>query len=191
MGKYGLYIRQSGSRHTKQRMIHRKKGFCHNVVVITGQQIVHVDDSSRGGILNRHHRVIRVAQLHLLHGVLEACHMIDFSIPSKILNGCRMAVGTFHALMHHAHSLYWQSVQLLKAQLCGPAMLCQDRILVFAADGHHLGEQLPHRDLVKVTACHGTDRLQLLLLALCVIDSLSGGDLGLCHLAADIHALLE
>ena len=102
-----------------------------------------------------------------------------------------MAVSTLHTLVYHAHTIHRKLVQTLKPQLQGSSMLCQDRVLVFAADGHHLGKELPHRNLVKFTVCHGTDRVQLLLFALRVVDSLSGSDLGLCHLAADVHALLK
>ena len=191
MGKYRLHIGQLCPRHTKQRMIHRKKGLCHNVVVVAGQQVIHVNDSSRRGILNRHHCVICIAQLHFLHGILKTGHMINFCFLSKILNGRRMAVSAFHSLVYHAHALHRQLIQTLKSQLHSPAMLRQDGILVLATDGHHLGEQLPHRHLVKLAVRHGADRVQLLLLALCVIDSLSGGDLGLCHLTTDVHALLK
>ena len=191
MGKHRLHIGQLCPRHTKQRVIHRKKGLCHDVIVVAGQQVIHVDDGSRRGILNRHHRVIRVSQLHFLHGILETCHMIDFGIFTEILNSGRMAVSALHALVHHTHALYRQLIQALKPQLHGPAMLRQNGVLILAADGHHLGEQLPHRHLVKFAVCHGADRIQLLLLTLRVINGLSGSDLGFCHLAADVHALLK
>ena len=102
-----------------------------------------------------------------------------------------MAVSAFHSLVYHAHALHGQLIQTLKSQLHGPAMLRQDGILVLAADGHHLREQFPHRHLVKLAVRHGADRIQLLLLALRVINGFSGSNLGLCHLTADVHALLK
>ena len=181
-----MYLLQTSSRHSQQGVLYRQEDLRHNAVVVFDQQIVIVAHRSRGGILNGQYPVVRPSILHGPHGLLPGAHMEGVRVLAEVGHGRLMAVGPFHALVHHSGSLHGNPVNLLKAGVKGLSVLRQQAVLQPSADGHQLGKQL-RRSLAVLLARHLPDRLQLLLLPLPVVHRLSHGNLVLRHVAAQFH----
>ena len=184
-----MYLLKAAARHAQEGVLDRQENLRHNVVVVLDQQVVIVAHRPGGGILDGQDAVVRPPFLHGPHGLLPGLDVEQFPVLPEILHGRLVAVGAFHALVHHPGPLRGDAVNPGKAGVRRLPVLRQQPVLQPAADGHQLSEELP-RPLAVILLGHVLHRLQLLPLPLPVVNRLADGHLIGCHVPAQIHSLL-
>ncbi len=172
-------------------MAHRHKCLCHNVVGILNLKIIIVNHSSGGRVFNGQHSIICPFLLNLLHGLLKGGHMIKSCLLAKILQGCCMAISSFHPLIDYPRPFCGQGVYLCVLGTFHNAELCHLLILKPAADGHNLRKQLLNSRLIILPVNHTADCLQFLPLPLTVIHWLSHFYFVIRHILTNFHPLLK
>ena len=115
-----------------------QNSFCHDIIFKFIQQVIHLNNRTCRGILDRQNRVIRGSFFDRLHRVAERPHMETVHIlPKELLHRC-LAVCPFCPLKYDPGILLIQVIDPDKRK--APQGSCFHELLVlkFPAHGHKL-----------------------------------------------------
>ena len=191
MGIYPGNIGKLSLLQAKQHMLNLQDLLSHDKQIIFCQKVINICHNPSCGIFNRKDCVICSSCCNFFHGIPEQLHMIALNVFLKVGAHGSIAVGALYPLENNSHIISGKLLHHLEVFLFFRTIFGEKLILTLSADGHDLLKKLLGSKFVELTVRFFPDLFQFGMLSLRIQHFLSGMDLILCNLFADLHPLLK